>query len=321
MGDDGRRPRVDVAVVTWNTAELTAKALRHLLDNDQGCDVRVLVHDNASEDGTPAVLAELVPEADVVVGDTNLGFAGGVNRILARSDAPWFLALNSDAWPEPGALGALVAAAERLPDAGALCPLVLRPDGVVEHATHPFPTVRLAALEAFGGRRWLPRRRRAELLLEGAWSHERPRRVDWAVGAALLFRRSAIDAVGALDERFFMYVEDLEWCWRARQSGWHVYFEPSAVVRHVGNVSGTRRFAGTRVAIEAANLNVFLREALGPRRAWAYRLLEALACAERALGAATRLRRADARRWLKLAAGNLGLLPVPDGVRPAAPRS
>src|ERR1041385_3215745 len=98
------RPRVDVGVVTWNTAQLTADALRNLIDSDQGVDIRLLVRDNGSEDGTPEVVAQKVPEAEIEVGP-NVGFGAGTNALIAKSDAPWFFALNPDAWPEPGRVG------------------------------------------------------------------------------------------------------------------------------------------------------------------------------------------------------------------------
>jgi GT2 family glycosyltransferase len=75
-------------------------------------------------------------------------------------------------------------------------------------------------------------------MLHGAWAHDVARDVDWAVGAALLMRRDAINELGGFDERLFMYAEDLDWCWRARSRGWTVRFEPRAIVRHVGNASG-----------------------------------------------------------------------------------
>jgi|GEM_PF-537672 len=312
-----RRPRVDVGVVTWNTAELTTRALRHLVDVDQGCDLRILVHDNASDDGTPALLAARVPEVEVVRGTSNVGFARAVNLLIERSDAEWFFLLNSDAWPEQGAVGALVAAGRRHPGAAAVAPLLLRPDGRVEHSTHPFPSVGLAALEAAVGRRWMARRFLEARCLEGAWSHDRPRAVDWAVGAALLLRRAALDDVGGLDERFFMYVEDLEWCWRAHRHGWEVRFEPAAVVRHVGNVSGARRFGEGRLALEAANLASFTSEALGPRRAALYRGLQALACARQHVAARRRGDVAAASYWRTACKANLGLLRPP--LAPATP--
>jgi len=245
-------------VVTWNTAELTASALRKLFDTDQGVELRVLVHDNASSDGTPDAVARAVPEAIIEVGPHNLGFAAAMNRLIARSDAPWFLALNSDAWPKSGAVGALVQAAEREPRAAAVAPRLERPDGTLEHSTHRFPSVKVAAMSAFDLQRWMGHRGE-DLLLHGAWLHDRPRPVDWAVGAALLMRRQALDDIGGFDERFFMYVEDLEWCWRAREQGWLVLFEPTAIVCHVGNASGEAGYGRTRSAAYFRNTYRFYR--------------------------------------------------------------
>lgn len=315
------RPQVDVGVVTWNTAELTATALRHLLDTDQGCDIRLLVHDNASTDATPETLAAAVPEAEVEAGSENLGFARAVNRLLARSRAPWFVALNSDAWPEPGALAALVSCARDHPRAAAVAPLLLRPDGSIEHSTHPFPSLAVAAIDAVGGRRWMAPAALERRCLQGAWRHDRPRPVDWAVGAALLLRRQAVDDVGGFDERFFMYVEDLAWCWRARRRGWEVRFEPAAVVRHVGNASGARRFGEQRLALEEANLRVLLREELGPARAGLYTALQVAAAGRAWSEARWRGQAAEAALWrqrLRVLAGAVPV-PVPDAGVPDGP--
>ena len=264
------RPLVDVGVVSWNTAELTADALRRLLDTDQGCAVRLLVRDNASVDGTPELLRKRVPEAEVDAGSENLGFAAGVNTLIARSTAPWLLLLNSDAWPEPGAIGRLLQAAQAQPRAAAVAPRLERPDGSLEHSTFPFPSLRIATIMAFARRR-ISHQRADELMLEDDWEHDRARPVDWAVGAALLLRREALLAVGGLDESFFMYVEDLEWCWRAARNGWEIWFEPSAVVRHVGNASGAQRYGERRTRIYMANTYRFYRREHGVVAAVAYR--------------------------------------------------
>ena len=304
-------PIVDVGVVTWNTASLTADALRHLLDSGQGCRLRVLVHDNASSDGTPDAIAAAVPEAEVEVSGANLGFARGMNRLMRRGDAPWFLALNSDAWPEPGAIRALVEAAESHPDAAAVAPLLLRPDGTVEHSTHPFPTLGIAALDALNGRAWLPRHLLERRCLEGFWAHDRARSVDWAVGAALLMRRRALEQIGGFDERYFMYVEDLEWCWRANRRGWSIRFEPAAVVRHIGNVSGASRFGDRRAALEALNLREFLRDSRGPTTAATYRGLACAGLAWRTGWARLRGRPQEERRWRSALKAALGLVRPP----------
>jgi N-acetylglucosaminyl-diphospho-decaprenol L-rhamnosyltransferase len=292
------RPFVDVGVVSWNTAELTAEALRRLLDTNQGCTVRLLVRDNASIDGTPHLLKDRVPEAEVDAGSENLGFAGGVNTLLARSTAPWLLLLNSDAWPEPGAIGKLVKAAQAQPRAAAVAPRLERPDGSLEHSTFPFPSLRIATIMAFRRRR-ISHQRADELMLEDDWRHDRPRRVDWAVGAALLLRREALLAIGGFDESFFMYVEDLEWCWRAARQGWEIWFEPSSVVRHVGNASGAQRYGERRTRIYMANTYRFYRREHGAVAALAYRGLNLAGSSIRYI-AARRARDNDLARYWRI---------------------
>ena len=275
------RPVVDVGVVTWNTRDLTVAALRTLLDTDQGVDVRVLVRDNGSTDGTPEAISRHVPEAALDTGSENLGFGAGMNTLIARSTAPWFFCLNSDAWPDPGALGTLVAAARAHPKAAAVAPRLERPDGELELSTLPFPSARIAAILDLQLHRRLSPERKAELLLEGWWHHDRARAVDWAVGAALLFPRAALDKVGGFDERFFMYAEDLEWGWRAHTMGYETWFEPAAIVRHVGNASGEQNYRWQRTEAYLRNTHRFYRGAHGPAAAVLYRSLEAVGSAER----------------------------------------
>jgi N-acetylglucosaminyl-diphospho-decaprenol L-rhamnosyltransferase len=230
-----RSAAVDVVVVTWNTRDLTLAALTHLRAAASGSTVTLLVQDNGSSDGTAAAIAAAYPDADVEAGPTNLGFAAGVNRALLRSSAPWVMLLNSDAWPEPGALERLLECAARHPRAAAVAPKLLRPDDRLEHSTWPFPSLRVATAAACTAGRYV-------------WPHDEERAVDWAVGAALLLRRSALDAIGDLDDSLFMYAEDLDWCWRAHDASWETWFTPDAVVRHVGNASGAQRYGDRRSA-------------------------------------------------------------------------
>ncbi|HVT66011.1 MAG TPA: glycosyltransferase family 2 protein [Mycobacteriales bacterium] len=232
-------PRVDVAIVTWNTRETTLQTIRALrADAPDG--IRVLVRDNASSDGTAEAIATAYPDVDLEAGDRNLGFAGGVNTILRRSEAPWVLLLNSDAWPEAGAISRLIDCAERHPRAAAVAPRLLRPDGRLEPSAWPFPSLGVTLASAL-------RRDR------NIWPHDVERRVDWAVGAAWLLRREALGEIGLLDDSLFMYAEDLEWCWRARDAGWEVWFTPDAVVRHIGNQSGAQQFGARQPAAWITN--------------------------------------------------------------------
>ncbi len=277
------RPRVDVGIVCWNTRDLTIDAIGRLLEASDDVDLHVLVRDNGSTDGTAQALRGAFPDVDVQVGH-NVGFAAGVNTLLARSDAPWFLALNSDAWPEPGAVRTLLEAAAQRPRAAVLAPTLLRPDGTLEVGVHPLPSLRGA------GRRPLP-------------PAAGPREVGWAVGAALLLRREAWQSLGGFDERLFMYAEDLDLCWRARQAGWQVWEVPGAVVRHVGNASGAQRYGRTRERAVIANANRVVRRHLGGPRAVAWQVLNAAGAAR-----AGARRDADLRRfWWSQVPDHLGL--------------
>ena len=291
-----QRPDVDVGVVTWNTADVTPKALRALLDSEQGCRIRLLVRDNASSDGTVEAIRATVPEAEIDAGTRNLGFGAGMNTIFARSSAPWLLVLNPDAWPSPNAIGRLVEAAERHPRAAAIAPRLENADGTLQHSTHPFPSISVAANVAF---RWgrLPPEKADALMLEGSWAHDREREVDWAIAASMLLRHSALERIGGFDETFFMYVEDLEWCWRARTLGWEIWFEPSAVFQHVGNVSGQKAYGDKRRRTFFLNELIFYRRTHGRAAALAWWAVNLAGSGVRMASAIGKRDRAQARHW------------------------
>lgn len=297
------RPRVDAGIVTWNTRELTLQAIDRLVATSRDLDLRVLVRDNGSSDGTASAIRERFPDVRVDEGD-NVGFAAGVNALLRRSDAPWFLTLNSDAWPESGALGRLVAAAVEHPHAAAVAPRVLRPDGSLEHSTHALPSLLTAGVTGAGVPWVLGRRRARELCLAPAWEHDTPRAVGWAVGAALLFRRQALEELGPLDESFFMYAEDLEWCWRARRAGWDIWFTPEAVIRHVGNASGAQRYGARRDEVSIINAAAVVRRFHGVGYARAWSTLNALGAARLATIARIRGDRGLASYWWRQVAAH-----------------
>ena len=142
-------------------------------------------------------------------------------------------------------------------------------------------------------------------MLEGAWMHDVPRAVDWAVGAAWLIRREALDAVGPLDESFFMYVEDVEWCWRASRKGWQIWFEPAAVIRHVGNASGEKRFGNTRTRVYLANTYRFYRREHGTAAAIAYRAVNLIGSGRRYIAARIKGDKETAGYWRGYLRANL----------------
>jgi GT2 family glycosyltransferase len=135
------------------------------------------------------------------------------------------------------------------------------------------------------------------------------RPVDWAVGAALLLRRAAVDELGGFDESLFMYAEDLEWCWRAHRAGWQVWFTPDAVVRHIGNASGAQRYGARREQVAIANANQVVRRYRGPLSAIAWQGLNAAGSLRLAARSLVRNDRALASYWWHQVPAHLGHRP------------
>jgi N-acetylglucosaminyl-diphospho-decaprenol L-rhamnosyltransferase len=228
---------VAVAVVSFQTRE----HLRACLTSLHGAG-EVWVVDNGSTDGSVEMVRDDFPWARLVQPGENLGYGRAVNLVAAQTATPWLAAANADVVLEPGTLAALVRAGEADPRAGAVAPRLLLPDGSTEHGVHPFPTLAFTTTFALGLTRPIGDR----LCLEGAWNPERARRVPWAVGAFLLLRREAWDAVGGFDERQWLFAEDLDLGWRLRAAGWATRYEPSARVRHAGSAATGAAFGAER---------------------------------------------------------------------------
>ena len=127
--------------------------------------------------------------------------------------------------------------------------------------------------------------------------HDRPRRVDWAYAAAWLIPRAALEAIGGLDERFFFYAEDLEWCWRAHTLGWEIWFEPSAVVKHLESASGTQLYGGYRSRAHMRNSLRFYQRAHGTTSAVAWWAINAAGGVARLVAAVRRRDRDAMATW------------------------
>lgn len=220
-----------VAVISYNTRELLDLCLRSLApDIDAGL-AEVWVVDNASSDGSPAMVAAEHPRVRLVATGENLGYGRAVNLVGERTASRWLVASNADVALEPGALRRLVDAGEADPRAGVVAPRLVLPDGQTQHSIWGFPTLATTVVQNMGVR-LVPRALAERLAIRGGWNPDRERRVPWAVGAFLLVRREAWDRVGGFDAGQWMSAEDLDLGWRMREAGWATRYVPSAVVRH-----------------------------------------------------------------------------------------
>jgi GT2 family glycosyltransferase len=312
---------VDVVVVSWNTRDDLLACLEALLAS-RGVAVSAVVVDNDSLDGSAAAVAARHPRVRLVRNQANVGFARAVNQGLRLGRAPWVLLLNPDAVVEPDTLATLVARLAALPDHAGVAPRLLGADGRPQHSVYPYPSLWLSVLLGLSLQRLLSPRQRARLLLEGDWRSDVERDVPWAIGACLLLRRSVVDEIGGLDERFFVYAEDLEWCHRAARAGHPVRFLPDISVAHAGNRSGEQRYGEDRTAAWLANTMRFVRAAHGPVWAAAYVALNGGATVSRwaATTALLRVRPSETRRrrerlWRAHARYYLGRARIRDEVR------
>lgn len=192
---------------------------------------RVVLVDNASTDATADVVAAGFPWVELVRSPRNRGFAAGVNLGLARAGRDDVVLVNPDAVVGPDTLDRLAQVLEEHPTVGVVAPRLRNPDGSVQESARSFKTVPslLARRTPLGRLRW----GRAVLARHlGPSAADEPTEVDWALGALLVVRRAALDEVGPLDERFFLYEEDVDWCLRMWQAGWGVLYVPAVEVEH-----------------------------------------------------------------------------------------
>ena len=272
---------IGIVIVSFNTCEL----LRGCLESLRSCalPLRVVVVENGSRDDSAAMVRACFPEIELIALEQNVGFAAGTNIGLRRvlnfgfsvlsSDAPdnsklrtqnskldHVLLLNPDTVVHPGAIAVLAAFLEAHPRVGAVGPRLLNTDGSVQLAAFRFPTLAMTLLDLFPPGQALPGR------LYGSWWHGRypheqsaaaPFPIDHPLGACILARRAVIKQVGLLDERFFMYAEEVDWCYRIRQAGWAIWQEPRAHVTHVGGAATSQFRSRMLIALYESRLRFF----------------------------------------------------------------
>jgi GT2 family glycosyltransferase len=236
---------VRVGIVSWNTAALLDRCLAALPAALDGIDFSVVVVDNDSCDESVEV-ARRHGDAEVIANSENVGYARAMNQALADADADVLMALNPDTEAGPGSLATLVRRLEEDPDVGLAVPRLTNRDGTLQHSVYRFPSPRQAATVLLTPRRLLRGRIGARWWADGHAPHDQAADIDWAIGAVHVIRASALDGGDPYDERSFMYVEDVDLCWRLAQRGWRRRLEPEASVVHVGNAAGAQAWGDSR---------------------------------------------------------------------------
>ncbi len=267
-----RRPaphmQLSILIVNWNTREDLRRCLASILAHPPRVSYDVWVVDNASTDGSSAMVAGEFPRVHLDVAAENLGFARANNRAAARAQGRFWLLLNPDTIVHPGALDALVQYMEAQPRTAAIGPLLLNPDGSPQPSIERLPSL---------GREWwrlfhLDRLMPLSQYPRAVFGSPLARPVEVLSGACVLLRRQAVQPLGLFDEDYFVYSEEIDLCDRLRQAGWQLHWLPTARVTHRGGQS-TRQVPDQMFLELYRNKVLFFRKRRGVWAGRAYKLI------------------------------------------------
>ncbi len=257
--------RASIVIVNWNTKALLAGCLASIAEHPPSGAYEVIVVDNASTDGSPVMLRDRFPDVTLLVNEENVGFAAANNVGIAQSHGDYILLLNSDTVVRAGALDALLRFMETEPEAGAAGARLINGDGTLQPSCSALPTLLREGMHLFH----LDFRQRRMMQ---RWDTRQPRPVEVLLGACMLVRRTALEQIGLMDEGYFMYSEEVDYCRRLRDAGWKLYWVPQAEVVHYGGQSTRQVATEMFLRLYAAKLRYF-RKHEGARAGQVYKLI------------------------------------------------
>ena len=228
---------IDIIIISWNSRDDIRVCLSSLGSLPPTWQLWVV--DNASTDGTIEAVRAEYPWARMIANTENLGFARANNEVISRTGSDYVLLLNPDTELSAETVTAALHEIEQRPHVGVLGVQLRNTDGSLQPSCFRFPTPWLSFVESTGIHRFLPRAWRASHLLSGYWDHAESRAVDWVMGAFMLVRREAIEQVGPLPEEYFIFGEDMDWCYRMWRGGFQVWYTSSvSIVHHCNRSAG-----------------------------------------------------------------------------------
>jgi hypothetical protein len=233
---------LSILIVNYNTCDLTLEALRSVYASATSRVYEVIVIDNASQDGSVEAIRAEFPQVRLIENAENAGFAKANNQGIRIARGRYVLLLNSDTIVERDTLETMLSFMDGHPEVGASGCKVVLPDGSLDKACRRgFPTPANSFYYAFGIAKLFPNHPRFNGYQLGHLDPDRDYPVDCLVGAFMLVRRETIEQVGGLDEQFFMYGEDIDWCYRIKLAGWRIHYYPYARIIHYKGASSRKK--------------------------------------------------------------------------------
>jgi GT2 family glycosyltransferase len=255
---------LSVIILNWNAREWLERSIGSALSQDVGArSFEVILVDNASSDGSAQFAQELFPQITILAMDENLGFAAGNNVGIDASRGDVVLLLNPDTITHPGAFSALLDFMEAHPECGIAGPKLLNKDDTLQYSCRHFATLEAGFFRNTPLGRLFPKNRATRDYLMKDVSHDEAMLVDWVSGAAMVIRREVIEAIGALDEEYFMYVEDVDLCYRAKQADWQTWYAPDGVITHAIAQSSNKNPRPMIIAFHKSMFRFFRKHYLG----------------------------------------------------------
>jgi N-acetylglucosaminyl-diphospho-decaprenol L-rhamnosyltransferase len=252
---------LSIVIVNWNVRELLRRCLYSIMSSFQlpafSLQTEVIVVDSASSNGSVAMVEEEFPQVRLIADSANVGFTVGNNQGIAVSRGRYVLLLNPDTEIVGNALVTMVGYMDDHPQVGILGPQLLNPDGSIQSSRRRFPTLATAFFESTILQQWFPDNRIAKHYYIADRSDDEVQEVDWVTGACLMARREAIEEVGLLDEGFFMYSEELDWCRRFKAQGWKIVYLPTARVIHHGAQSSEQVKSFQHIQFQRSKIRYF----------------------------------------------------------------
>ncbi len=228
---------ISIVIASWNVQEHLRRCLKSILAQPMSHSFEVIVVDNASSDQSAQMILNEFPQVKLIVNEKNLGFATAVNQGVAASQGAHILLLNPDTEVRAGSLDAVLDAAGGLDKAAVIGGLLLNPDGTTQASVRRFPTLASQWLVVLKLHHLFPKIKALRQYYLDDFDYTKSQAVDQVMGAYFLVPRAAWEALGGLDQKFFVWFEEVDFCLRASRAGWSVYFLPIAPIIHYGGQS------------------------------------------------------------------------------------
>ena len=233
---------LSIIIVNWNTKEYLLPCVRSIFENEQGMDGEVVVVENGSQDGSADEIRKTFPFVHIIENERNLGFAKAVNQGLQKASGRYVLLLNPDTQVKHGAIERLVSFMDAHPQVGITGVQLLNSDGSRQNSIANFPSLATELLNKSLLRSLFPKRFPGK-----GRNYPEPFEVNSVIGACMMVRREAWGQVGLLDEDYFLFLEETDWCYRMKRAGWKIYHVPDAEVYHFQGKSAEKEKKRARV--------------------------------------------------------------------------